>query len=167
VTPGPIAASEVAARLVALLPGLREFADERAARGRARMAELWARVRPNSPRPAYTGPPDAHLLDPDTLLEHAGALGWHIDSRNLAGLADDAYIPTILGDLPALGEPVLVVTHGLACHRVAASELAEFISDEPDVHRHGDALFVCTITARIVILHHEDWRFDVTSPRGT
>lgn len=162
-----IAPSDVAARLVALLPGLREFADERAARSRARIADLWARVRPDRPPPAYTGPPDADLLFPDVLLEHAEALGWHIDALDMTPRDDDEFVASLLGDLPALAEPLLVVTHGLACHRVAASQLAEFVAHEPDIHRHGDALFVCTTSARLVVAHHEDWRFDVTSPRGT
>lgn len=162
-----IALADVAARLVALLPGLREFAEERAARGRARMAELWARRHPDRPPPIYTGPPDAHLLGPDTLLEHAETLGWHIDSKNLASLADDDFIPTILGDLPALAEPIFVVTHANGCHLVPAADLVNFVADEPDIHRHGDALFVCAASPRIVVAHHEDWLFKLTSPRGT
>lgn len=158
----------VADRLEAILPGLENYATERAARARQRRDEITARRHPGTTSPVF--PPEVHMLNPDYLLEHA-RLHARIDSDHLGegqmGIRSDSIARRVLRGLTTLQEDVLTVSHLQRCFRIPAAYLIEFVlhgaGTTGDMLLDGDDLFVCARSPRVIVVHHEGRIFEVNA----
>lgn len=162
-----ISKAVVADRLRELFPGLERYATQRHAIGRQRSQEIWARRYPDTPLKVF--PPEDLVLSPDYILEHAKQHA-RIDTDRLGehelGERSESVAHRVLRGMWTLQEDVLIVSHVQRCFRVPASHLVDIVIDRADVTGEkwltGDDLFVCTRTARLIVLHHNAWVFDVT-----
>jgi hypothetical protein len=158
----------VAARLEALFPGLELYATQQHRLSQQRRQAIMARAG-HAPATLTVFPPESLVLTPDYILDHAKQLA-QIDSDRIGedqvGERNDVIARRVLRTLWTLEEDVLTVSHVQRCFRLPASCLVDFVvhgaSVTGDKSLDGDDLFVCTRSARVIVLHHEGWVFDVT-----
>lgn len=158
----------VADRLEAILPGLQRYATEQDARDRQRRDAIMARRHPGTASPVF--PPEALVLTPDYLLDHARQHA-RIDSDQIGedqiGERNELIARRVLRGLTTLQEDVLTVSHLQRCFRIPASHLIDFVLRGADATGDrlldGDDLFVCARSPRVIVLHHEGWIFDVSA----
>lgn len=154
---------DVVQRLERLFPGLAAAATARHAASRTRMAALWARAHPGQTPPWGQLPLATLVLGVDAIIDHARALGAAVDGRPI----DDRLAALAPGLAELADEPLWVVTDDLASHYCRATELLAHARGD-DLVLDGDLVCVATCTPRVLILHHEDWIFDLravhTSP---
>ena len=159
----PVSRAAVVARLEGLLPGLSDYSEARVSAARAKRNAVWNRVHPNKPSPFATASGGTACLDVDYIVEHATALGARVSKRQLQSSSWDGALEELtallLGDMDSTDEAVFVVSDKQECCRTPAEELRQFV--EKDTSFPGDEVFVWPVTARIVIVHHEGWLFDV------
>ena len=143
-------------RLERLFPGLAAAATARHAASRARRAALWARAHPSQSPPWGQLPLATLVLGVDAIIDHAGALGAAVDGRPI----DDrlAALAPCLAELA--DEPLWVITDDLTSHYCRAAELLAHARSD-DLVLDGDLVCVAAFAPRVLILHHEDWIFDL------
>lgn len=159
--------AEVAARVEQLLPGHLVFAAAESARIQRRKREIVARTGRALHIPDV--PPESAALGADHLVDDAVRRGLSVARRRLGEdftrLSPEALLPLVLGDLAGAAEDIFAVDLP-RCRRIPAGELSAFVRrpavELGDVSFAGDdEVFVCTVSPRIIVLHHEGWVFDV------
>jgi hypothetical protein len=109
----------------------------------------------------------AQLGSPDAILALAKARGLTpaVDEVGEITVLDEVLARRILRGMWTLDGDVYVVTHRMRCHRVAASQLVDFVLRQYElVGEHafeGDELVIGVTAPRVLVWHHEGWVFDL------
>jgi hypothetical protein len=150
----------VVARLEALLPGLSASAAASGQQSRMRHLAYWSKLRPDRPLKEPDQPNPGYALDVEHLLAYAKKHGGRVAAQQFG---DDVEFEDLAPYLRILAsEPLLVVNDALECTQTTADAI--FASESVRLV-DGDVVIVGTLSARVVIVHHEGWIFDLDLTR--